>query len=123
LGRWQVLRSQNLTEAASRLLILTSDKTEVAVIAPAGHEFADHDLKVVLFVMPVPDIAAVDADDDRCLRERLTVDQTLVNPTRLLAAEVSSWRAATLCRWRRMVEASAVLPIGRTSLSRSAVMP
>jgi hypothetical protein len=38
-----------------------------------GHGFANHDLEVVFLVVPVPDIAAVDADDDRCLRKRWPV--------------------------------------------------
>jgi hypothetical protein len=89
LGHRQILRSQNLAEPLSGLLILTPDQAEVAVIAIRGHGFADHDLEVMFLIVPVPDVATIDADDDGCLRERLTVDPTLVKPTRLLAAEVS----------------------------------
>ena len=51
------------------MLILAADQAEVAVVAILGHRLADHDLEVLLFVVPVPDVAAVDADDDRFLRD------------------------------------------------------
>ena len=70
------------------MLILAPDEAEVAVIATRGQGFANPDLEVVFLVVPVPDVAAVDADDDRCLRERLAFARTTVNATRLLAAEV-----------------------------------
>jgi hypothetical protein len=54
-----------------------------------GHGFANHDLEVVFLVVPVPDIAAVDADDDRCLREPLAGARTAFEANRLLAAKVS----------------------------------
>jgi hypothetical protein len=50
------------------LLILASDKAQVAVIAIRGHGFADHDLEVVSLVIPVPDIAAVEANDDESIK-------------------------------------------------------
>jgi hypothetical protein len=48
------------------LLILASDKAQVAVIAIRGHGFAD--LEVVSLVIPVPDIAAVEANDDESIK-------------------------------------------------------
>jgi hypothetical protein len=50
------------------LLILAPDKAQVAVIAIRGHGFADHDLEVVSLVIPVPDIAAVEANDDESIK-------------------------------------------------------
>jgi hypothetical protein len=43
----------------------------------------------VLFVVPVPDVAAINADDDRHLRDRLRLALARVKATQLLAAEVS----------------------------------
>ena len=86
--RIQVCRiAQNLAEPPPGLLILAPDQAEVTVIATCGHGFADDDLEIVLFVVPVPDVAAVDADDDCRLRERLAIGGTALDGTRLLAAE------------------------------------
>src|SRR3954447_2809384 len=88
LSHRQILSAQNLAEPPPGLLILAPDQAEVTVIATCGHGFADDDLEVVLFVVPVPDVAAVDADDDCRLRERLAIGGTALDGTRLLAAEV-----------------------------------
>ena len=74
--------------------------------------------------MPVPDVAAVDADDDRFLRDRLVIIRIAFQANRLLAAKISFMTGSDLlCRWRRMVQALAVLPIGSTSFSNWAVKP
>src|SRR3954454_14582511 len=65
LIRWQPLAPQHLAEPALGIGILAADQAEVAVIAILGHRFADDDLELLLFIVPVPEIAAVDPDDDR----------------------------------------------------------
>src|SRR4051812_1856919 len=94
LGYRQALSAQDLAEPPPGLLILASDKAEVAVIAIRSQGFADHDLEVVLFVVPVPDVAAIDADDDRSLRERLVLAR--VKATQLFAAEIGVVTAGDL---------------------------
>ena len=54
--------------APNWLLLLDSQSLDgFPVIAPQGHRLADDDLEVALFVVPVPDVAAINADDDRLL--------------------------------------------------------
>src|SRR3954467_9640778 len=65
LIRWQPLALQHLAEPAPGSGILVADQTEVAVITILGHRLADDDLELLLLVMPVPEVAAVDPDDDR----------------------------------------------------------
>jgi hypothetical protein len=67
---------QNRGKSAVGQVILAGNQAEVAVIAPSAQGLADDDLEVALLVVPVPEIAAVDADDDRFLRERLAIIQT-----------------------------------------------
>ena len=80
---------QNRGKSAVGQVILAGNEAEVAVIAPRGHGLADDDLEVALFVVPVPDVAAVDADDDRFLRERLAIIRTAFKANWLLAAKIS----------------------------------
>jgi hypothetical protein len=87
-GPRQVLTVQNRVKSAVGPVILTGDQADIPVIAPYGHGLADHDLDVALFVVPVPDVAAIEADDDRRLRERLALARTTVKATRRLAAAV-----------------------------------
>src|SRR3954453_5160985 len=66
----QALALHNRAKPASRLLILAADEAEIPVVATRGQRFADHDLEVVFLVVPVADVAAIEADDDRSLRDR-----------------------------------------------------
>jgi hypothetical protein len=76
--------------------------------------------------VPVPDIAAVKADEDLIL-PLLGISGIGLNGVSMGSGHSrprsASWRAATRCRWRRMVQALAGLPIGRISLSNWAVAP
>jgi len=56
---------QNRAKPAVGPFILAGDEAEVAVIAAGGHGLADHDLEIAFFVIPVPDVAAIDANHDR----------------------------------------------------------
>ena len=47
-------------------------------------------------VVLVPDIATIDADDDRFRRQRPAVDRTLVKPNRLFVAEIGVVTAGDL---------------------------
>jgi hypothetical protein len=60
----------SLAEPALRYGILAADQAEVAVIAILGHRLADDDLELLLLVMPVPEVAAVDPDNDPFPRDR-----------------------------------------------------
>ena len=44
------------------------NQAEVAVVPNLGHRLADDDLELLPFVVPVAQVGAVDADDDRPLR-------------------------------------------------------
>src|SRR5689334_25161220 len=41
-----------------------ADQAEIPAFTPRGQGLADHDLEVAFLVMPVADVAAVEADDD-----------------------------------------------------------
>ncbi len=47
---------------------MSLNQAEVAVVPNLGHRLADDDLELLPFVMPVAQVGAVDADDDRPLR-------------------------------------------------------
>ena len=66
----QPLAPQHLAEPALRCGILAADEAEVAVVAILGHRFADDDLEVPLLVMPVPEVATIDPDNDCLPRDR-----------------------------------------------------
>ena len=70
LIHWQPLAPQHLAEPALRCGILAADQAEVAVVAILGHRLADDDLELLLLVVPVPEVAAVDPDNDRFPRDR-----------------------------------------------------
>ena len=122
---WQLLAPQYLAEPMLRCGILTADQAEITVVAILGHRLADDDLEVPLLVMPVPEIAAVDPDDDRFPWDRRHLISGRTAHRLKLAGSPprsASCRAATLCRCWRMV--SGLVPAtGRTSLSKAAVMP
>jgi hypothetical protein len=119
-------RAEPLGKPGRRRPLLAVDQAEVPGPAVLRHGLADADLKVALLVVPVPDVAAVKADDDRIL-PLLGISGTGLKGVSLGSGRSrprsASWRAATRCRWRRMVQALAVLPIGRISLSNWAVAP
>src|SRR3954453_16685755 len=85
LIRWQPLAPQHLAEPALGIGILAADEAEVAVIAILGHRFADDDLELLLFIVPVPEVAAVDPDDDRFPWDRrwLASGGTVIHGARL----------------------------------------
>jgi hypothetical protein len=94
------------------LLLLDSQSLDgFPVIAPQGHRLADDDLEVALFVVPVPDVAAINADDDRLLPNLPlpTIGGVSSMPPGCPSPRSASWRAATRCKWRRMVQTLAVL--------------
>src|SRR5918995_5953185 len=64
----QVLGAQHLEQPAFWLVIMGLNQAEVAVIPNLGYRLADDDLELLPFVVPVPQVGAVDADDDRALR-------------------------------------------------------
>ena len=104
----QPLAPQHRAEPALRCGILAADEAEVAaVVAILGHRFADDDLEVPLLVVPVPEVAAIDPDND-CLRgigdAWPAAGPSSTKPGCSLPRSASC-RAATLCRWRRMVSA------------------
>ena len=71
-------------------------------------------------------MAAVEADDDRGPSGIGSSFQSAGHPPMNPACSAprsASQRLATLCRWFRMVDALAVVPIGSTSWSRSAISP
>src|SRR3712207_872605 len=76
-------------QSAVGQVILTGDEAKVAVITARSQGLADDDLEVALLVVPVPEVAAVDADDDRFLRERLAIIRAAFQANRLLAAKIS----------------------------------
>jgi hypothetical protein len=78
---------QNRGKSAVGQVILAGD--EVAVITARSQGLADDDLEVALFIVPVPEVAAVDADDDRFLRERLAIIRTAFKANWLLAGKIS----------------------------------
>src|SRR4051812_46364963 len=57
-------------------------------------------LELLPLVVPVPEVATVDPDNDRFPRHRrwLVSGGTVIPQARLAGAEVGSCRAATLCR-------------------------
>src|SRR5690242_8767829 len=65
----QVLGLQNRAKPPAGLLILAVDQAEIPVLTTRGQGLADHDLEVAFLVMPVADVAAINADDDRALPE------------------------------------------------------
>ena len=90
LIRWQPLTPQHLAEPALRCGILAADQAEVAVIPILGHRLANDDLELLPLVMPVPEVATVDPDNDRFLRDRrwLVSGGTVIPQARLAGAEV-----------------------------------
>ena len=103
---WQLLAPQYFAEPILRCGILTADQAEITVVAILGHRLADDDLEVPLLVMPVPEIAAVDPDDDRFPwdRRHLTSGRTVIDSSSAGSPPRSaSCRAATWCRCWRMV--------------------
>ncbi len=75
---------------ALRCGILAADEAEVAVVAILGHRLADDDLELLLFIVPVPEVAAIDPDDDRFPWDRrwLASGGTVIPGARLAGAEV-----------------------------------
>src|SRR3954471_16861890 len=64
----QILGTQHLEQPASWLVIMGLDQAEGAVVPNLRHRLADDDLELLAFVVPVAQVGAVDADDDRPLR-------------------------------------------------------
>ena len=62
----QVLGTQHLEQPAFWLVIMGLN--QVAVVPILRHRLADDDLELLLFVVPVAQVGAVDADDDWPLR-------------------------------------------------------
>jgi hypothetical protein len=86
----QFLAPQYLTEPELRCGILVADQAEVAVVAILGPRLADDDLELLPLVVPVPEIATVDPDNDRFPRDRrwLVSGGTVIAQARLAGAEV-----------------------------------
>src|SRR3954453_4746257 len=97
------------------------DQAKVALVPNLGHRLADDDLELLLFVVPVAQVAAVDADDDRPLRhgQLLSAGGVAFNEAGLLIVEFLS--KCHLVRWLRMV--AALVSTGSTSFSTPAVRP
>src|SRR3954447_10972851 len=70
LIRWQPLAPQHLAEPALGRSILTADQAEIPIVTILGHRLADDDLEAPLLVVPVPEVAAVDPDNDCLPRDR-----------------------------------------------------
>jgi hypothetical protein len=70
LIRWQPLAPQHLAEPVPGIGILVADQAEVAVVAILNHRLADDDLEVPLLVVPVPEVATVDPDNNGFPRDR-----------------------------------------------------
>src|SRR3954454_13507412 len=68
------------------------------LVAILGHRLANDDLELLPLVMPVPEIAAVDPDNDRFPRDRrwLTNCGTVIPGARLAGAEVGVLPGGTL---------------------------
>jgi hypothetical protein len=98
-------------------------KADRTVVAACGYGLTGHDLEVTLPVIPVPDVAAINADDDRILLDLPlpSIGGSVIDAAQAPITKTVPCRAATLCRWRRIVQALAVLPIDRTSFSSWAV--
>ena len=64
----QVLGAQHLEQPAFWLVIMGLNQAEVAVVPNLRHRLADDDLELLPFVVPVAQVCAVDANDDRPLR-------------------------------------------------------
>src|ERR671910_2747968 len=64
----QVLGAQHLEQPAFWLVIMSLNQVAVAVVPNLGYRLADDDLELLPFVVPVAQVGAVDADDDRPLR-------------------------------------------------------
>src|SRR5690242_10904422 len=61
----QALVVKNLEQPAPWLVVVGLDQAEVTVPAVFGHGLADDDLELPLLVVPVADVATIDADEDR----------------------------------------------------------
>src|ERR687898_3050099 len=77
----QVLGAQHLEQPAFWLVIMGLNQAEVAVVPNLRHRLADDDLELLPFVVPVAQVGAVDADNDRPLRQGqfLAVSSVAVN--------------------------------------------
>src|SRR3954464_12936875 len=66
----QALAAQDLEDPPLRPVVDGGHAAEIAVVPVLGHRLADDDLETLRFVGPVADMAAVEADTDRPLRDR-----------------------------------------------------
>jgi hypothetical protein len=66
----QALTLEHIKQSALRLAIVAMHQTDVSGVAVFGHRLANDDLEVGLSVLPVPDVAAIQADHDAPLRKR-----------------------------------------------------
>ena len=64
------LAPQHFAEPALGSGILAADQAEVAVVAVLGHRLADDDLELLPLVVPVPEVATVDPDNNGFPRDR-----------------------------------------------------
>src|ERR687898_677855 len=94
----QVLGTQHLEQPAFWLVIMSLNQAEVAVVPNLGYRLADNDLELLPFVVPVAQVCAVDADNDRPRRhgQFLAIGGIALNEARLLIAEVGLLTARNL---------------------------
>jgi hypothetical protein len=77
----QSLAFERVEQPAFRLGIVAMHQTDILSITIFRHRPADDDLEVGLAILPVADIAAVEANDDAALRDRQLrlVSRTAIN--------------------------------------------